>query len=304
MTMPLSPQFPSLAALDLFASVVRLGSFGKAAQEHGVSQPSVTSRIRTLERQLGVTLFVRGPNGSTPTPEGIVISGWADAILLAAEELEAGLLALKSQHAGKLKVASSFTIAEYLLPGWLSKFAREHPQDAVSLEVRNSTQVLEQVAAGEVELGFIESPVETPEMDQLLVATDELVTVVPPEHPWAESRSIGVSELVSTPLVMREKGSGTREALNRALWEIDRDAPPSVLELGSTTAVLSAVINGSSPTVISRFAVADEVATGRLVEVQVSGLSIRRELRAVWPKGRPLPSLAKKLLASLSSVNN
>ena len=147
--MPLSASFPELSALDVFASVVKHGSFGKAAKAHNIAQPSVTSRMRNLERQLGVTLFDRGPNGSTPTPEGVVVSGWADAILLAAHELEAGLDALKAEQAGKLRIAASYTIAEYLLPGWLSRFTREHPNDTISLDVENSTHVLQQLERGE-----------------------------------------------------------------------------------------------------------------------------------------------------------
>ncbi len=297
--MPLSASFPELSALDVFASVVKHGSFGKAAKAHGIAQPSVTSRMRNLERQLGVTLFDRGPNGSTPTPEGVVVSGWADAILLAAHELEAGLDALKAEQAGKLRIAASYTIAEYLLPGWLSRFTREHPEDTISLDVENSTHVLDQLARGEADLGFIETPLETPNMDELVVANDQLVTVVPPNHPWERRQSIDMVELASTPLVMREQGSGTREALDRALLAADLEPPESVLELGSTSAVRSAVLNGQSPTVISRLAVADQIALGHLVEVNVKGLKIERNLRAVWPTGKPLSKLAKSLLSEL-----
>ena len=296
--MPLSASFPELSALDVFASVVKHGSFGKAAKAHGIAQPSVTSRMRNLERQLGVTLFDRGPNGSTPTPEGVVVSGWADAILLAAHELEAGLDALKAEQAGKLRIAASYTIAEYLLPGWLSRFTREHPEDTISLDVENSTHVLDQLARGEADLGFIETPLETPNMDELVVANDQLVTVVPPNHPWERRQSIDMVELASTPLVMREQGSGTREALDRALLAADLEPPESVLELGSTSAVRSAVLNGQSPTVISRLAVADQIALGHLVEVNVKGLKIERNLRAVWPTGKPLSS------PSLCSANS
>lgn len=297
--MPLSASFPELSALDVFASVVKHGSFGKAAKAHGIAQPSVTSRMRNLERQLGVTLFDRGPNGSTPTPEGVVVSGWADAILLAAHELEAGLEALKAEQAGKLRIAASYTIAEYLLPGWLSRFTREHPEDTISLDVENSTHVLEQLARGEADLGFIETPLPTPNMNELIVAHDQLVTVVPPGHPWAQRESIEMSELAQTPLVMRERGSGTREALDRALVEQGLVPPDSVLELGSTSAVRSAVLNGQSPTVISRLAVADQLALGHLHEVEVANFNVERDLRAVWPEGKPLSKLARSLLGEL-----
>ena len=109
-----------------------------------------------------------------------------------------------------------------------------------------------------------------------------------------------MSDLVETPLVMREKGSGTREALEQVLKEAGHGLPISVLELGSTSAVRSAVLSGNSPTVISRLAVASEIDGGQLVEVRVTGLKIERDLRAVWPSGKPLPKLASDLLSDLT----
>lgn len=297
--MPLSATFPDLTALDLYASVVELGSLGRAARMHGIAQPSASSRIRNLERQLGVTLLERSPTGSVPTSEGIVVSGWTDAILRAAHELEAGLVALKAERVGRLRIAASYTIAEYLLPGWLGRFLRDHAGDTIALDVANSTAVLEQVARGDADLGFIETPLATPSMSEVVVGHDELIAVVPPDHPWARAGAISLAELASTPLVMREKGSGTREAFEEALRAAELEVPHSVLELGSTSAVRSAVLTGNSPTVISRIAVANELADGQLVEVNVEGMAIRRRLRAVWPAGKVLPRLAEALLVDL-----
>ena len=158
--MPLSPSFPELAALDLYASVVEHGSLGAAARAHGIAQPSASSRIKNLERQLGVQLLDRSPTGSKPTPVGIVVAGWADAILRAAGELEAGLTALKAEEQGRLRIAASYTIAEYLLPNWLGRFLADHPEDTVSLDVENSTAVLRGLEAGEAANGpNLETPV-------------------------------------------------------------------------------------------------------------------------------------------------
>jgi DNA-binding transcriptional LysR family regulator len=297
--MPLSARFPDLTALDLYASVVELGSLGRAAKVHGIAQPSASSRIRNLERQLGVILLDRSPTGSVPTSEGIVVSGWTDAILRAAHELEAGLVALKSERVGRLRIAASYTIAEYLLPGWLGRFLREHPGDTVALDVANSTAVLAQLERGDADIGFIETPLPTPAMTEVIVGHDELIAVVPPTHPWGSGDVVTLAELAATPLVMREKGSGTREAFEEALREADLGLPVSVLELGSTSAVRSAVLSGNSPTVISRIAVASELEDGQLVEVQVQDLEIRRNLKAVWPAGKVLPKLADALLADL-----
>ncbi len=294
--MPLPASFPELASLDLFVSVVELGSVSRAAAAHGVSQPSASSRIKHLERQLGMRLLDRGPSGSLPTDAGVVVAGWAETILRAAHELEAGLSAFQAAQAGRLRIVASFTIAEYLLPQWLDRFSRDHPRDSIALEVANSTTVIDRLRHGAADLGFIEIPSELDGLDEAIVGNDELVTVVAPSHPWATPRTVPVEALAATPLVMREAGSGTRAALAAALRDLGLGEPSAVLELGSTSAVRAAVVHGNSPTVISRLAVAAEVAAGQLVEIDVPGLSVARHLRAVWPAGTALPSLARELL--------
>ena len=300
--MSLSPSFPGLAALDLYTSVVKHGSVSAAARAHNIAQPSASSRIRTLERQLGVRLLDRSPRGSTPTPEGVLVAGWANEILRAAHDLEAGLSALKDEQRSRLRVSSSYTIAEYLLPGWLGRFLRDHPGDSVSLDVANSTEVLELLERGDSDLGFIETPLATPTMTEHIVASDELITVVPPNHPWADGRPVALADLATTSLVTREEGSGTRAALDAAMEKAGLTPPRSVLELGSTAAVRSAVVNGNSPTVISRLAVVHEIASDQLVEIDVTGLSIARRLRAVWPNDKPLSPLAQALLKAIDTA--
>lgn len=299
--MPLGPSFPELASLDLFVSVVELGSVSKAAAAHGVAQPSASSRLRHLERQLGMTLLTRSPTGSVPTDAGVVVAGWAEAILRAADGLKAGLQAFQAEQSGRLRIAASFTIAEYLLPTWLGRFAREHPGDTVALDVANSTAVITRLRAGQADLGFIETTSSVTGLAEQVVATDELIAVVAPGHPWALVGSIPVEALAATPLVTREAGSGTREALESALSTLGLGPPTAVLELGSTSAVRSAVLHGNSPTVISRLAVAAELQSGSLVEIRVTDLAIERRLRAVWPTDKPLPTLADQLVALLGA---
>ena len=106
--MPLPSSFPELASLDLFVSVIELGSVSRAAEAHGITQPSASSRIKHLERQVGLRLLERGPSGSRPTGAGVVVAGWADGILRAAHELDAGLSAFQAAQAGRLRIAASF----------------------------------------------------------------------------------------------------------------------------------------------------------------------------------------------------
>ncbi len=297
--MALAPTTPELGALDLFVSVVKLGSLSKAAEAHRIAQPSASSRIRSLERQLGLTLLERSPTGSIPTVAGGLVAGWAEGVLRSADELNAGVAALKARRAGRLRVAASLTIAEYLLPAVLEQFLRNRPDDSIKLEVLNSSLVLDHLASGSADLGFIESPVPTPSMHEHVVAFDRLVAVVGRAHPWAMLGEVPIEALVTTPLILRERGSGTRDALTEAMRALGHGEPMSALELGSTSAVRAAVVSGGSPTVISHRAVEADLEAGSLVAIDVPGLEIDRRLRAVWPIDRELPPLAAALLAQL-----
>lgn len=297
--MPLSPTTPELGALDLFVSVVELGSLSKAATAHGIAQPSASSRIRNLERQLGVPLLDRSPTGSSPTSEGSLVAGWAEMVIRSADQLMAGVEALRASEQGRLRVSASLTIAEYLLPPWLEQFLRNRPNDSVELEVTNSTHVLERLRNGSADLGFIESPTAANDMTSHVVGTDRLIAVVGPHHPWWGRDSVPLEALASTPLVLREQGSGTREAFEQFLTEAGFGLPICGLELGSTAAVRAAVVSGQSPTVISEHVVTADIDAGSLHHVHVPGLEIERQLRAVWPSSGTLAPLARDLIAAL-----
>ena len=297
--MPLSPITPELGALDLFVSVVELGSLSKAAAAHHIAQPSASSRIRNLERQLGVRLLDRSPGGSVPTTEGSLVAGWAGVVIRSADEMVAGVAALKAKERGRLRIAASLTVAEYLLPPWLEQFLRNRPNDSVELEVANSTVVIRRLRIGTADLGFIESPSTEDGITEHVVAHDRLIAVVSADHPWNRRSSIPLEALTSTPLVLREQGSGTREAFERFLAERDLGPPICALELGSTAAVRAAVVNSELPTVISEHVIASDLDAGTLRRVPIPELEIERALRAVWLASRELPPLARQLIDQL-----
>ncbi len=116
MVMSLPGRVSDLMPFELLLSVSRSGSLGLAAAEHGISQPAASTRIRRLERQLGVTLIERSPRGSRLTPDGELVAGWAQSAIDAAA-LDAGITSLRARSDAVLRVAASMTVAEYLLPG-------------------------------------------------------------------------------------------------------------------------------------------------------------------------------------------
>lgn len=315
----LSPQVPGLDALQVLLAVDRAGSLRAAAAQVGVSQQAVSARMRSIEAQVGVRLLDRSPRGSRLNPAGVLCAQWASRVLAAAAELDAGITSLRSEGRSQLRVAASQTVAEHLIPGWLVGLrdrrpngpraaARPGPRPAdrpeleIELIATNSEAVLELVRSGAADVGFVEGPGVPRGLRSRVVARDRLAVVVPPGHRWARRRTpVPATELAATPLVSRESGSGTRKALADALTA---HLPPGAamagpaMELSSAGAVRAAVVAGAGPAAMSLLAVGDDLALGRLVEVEVAGVDLTRRLRAVWQgAAQPPAGLVRDLIA-------
>lgn len=293
---------PDLDSLQLLLEVADTGSLGRAAVRHGLSQPAVSARVRSMEGLVGFTLLSRGARGSSLTPAGALLADWARAVLQAAEVLDTGIDTLRGDRTGRLRVTASLTVAEHLLPSWLVRLAATHPDTAVSLDAGNSAHVAAAVLAGQADLGFVEGPDLPVGLEVQVVARDRLVVVAPRAHPWARRRRpVEAAELAATRLVQREPGSGTRTSLEVALAGFAPLAAP-LLELSTSSGVRSAVAAGAGPAVLSDLAVRDDVTAGRLVRVPVRGVDLSRRLRAVWPQGQRLTAAAADLLALVAGM--
>jgi DNA-binding transcriptional LysR family regulator len=307
----LSPHMPELSAFEVFLAIARTGSLGAAAREFGLTQQAVSARLASVEAQTGVALVVRTPRGSQLTSAGVVVAEWADQLLDVAHYVDAGLAALRSEKRKRIRVAASLTIAEQLMPRWLVSLQvvanrLGAPTPEVIMTAMNSDQAIAAVRAGTADLGFIETPYLPTGLRSRVVGRDELVLIVPADHKWVRrQRSVSAAELSRTPLVTREPGSGTRDSLAAALrttlsGSLQQAQP--VLELSSAAAVRAAVVAGAGPAVMSRLAVADDLAIGRLRTVAVPELNLHRELRAIWVGGRTPPTgAARDLLAHITS---
>jgi DNA-binding transcriptional LysR family regulator len=292
---PLPSWITDLRSLDLLLSVAELGSVGRAAAEHRISQPSASERLARLERQLGVELLIRTTRGSRLTPAGEAVVAWARDVVGAAHAMADGVASLRTGDAGRLSVAASLTVAEYLLPGWLLALRRHHADSAISATVANSSDVCDAVRAGRADLGFVETPDVPHDLHHQQVGTDRLVLVAQPASP---ARRLTPRDLVELPLLIREPGSGTRETFLRSLNHALGDVPdlPHATDLGSTAVILATARAGGGIGVISARAAAAALRAGDLVELAADDLDLDRPLTAVWRGGRPSP-LAAELVA-------
>jgi len=298
--MPLAEPVPDIRSLDLLRSVAEFGSIRQAAGAHHISQPAASMRLRSLERTLGLELLDRSAGRARLTVTGVAVVQWSEAVLEGMRDLLLGTAAVRSKGRDTLRIAASMTVAEYLVPGWLSRLRGSDPDVAVSLEMGNSGHVAEMMLRGGADIGFVEGPDDPPDLHVRVVSGDDLVVVVAPSHPWARRRRpLSAADLAATPLVLREAGSGTREVLERALSASGLEPTPLV-ELASTTAIKASVASGTGPGVLSRLAVEPEVTDGRLIVVTTTGVPLDRRIRAIWPSERPLMPAATRLLRQLT----
>ncbi|MFS0717136.1 LysR substrate-binding domain-containing protein [Arthrobacter phoenicis] len=305
----LSPRMPELSALEMLVTVQELGSLSAAAALLGLSQQGVSSRMRALETQIGSALLTRSPRGSNLTDTGVLVAGWAAEVLAAAERLDTGIASIRSESARQLHVAASQTIAEHLLPQWLVRLRRQQQAlgstpARVRLSVTNSTEAAAMVRSGAAVLGFIESPNLPHDLATQTVQYDNMVLVTAPDHPWARRRSkVSPAELTRTPLVTREPGSGTREALEHLLNAAAAEPMPApAVELSTTAAVRTAIAAGIGPGVLSTLAVRDDLLLHRLVAVPLSGITLHRPLTAIWASGATPPAGPARDLVTIAAT--
>jgi DNA-binding transcriptional LysR family regulator len=293
-TVAVEPTEP-LAARDLaaFVAAVETGSVQAAADALTLTQSAATKRIQNLERRLSTTLLQRSRYGVGVTEAGRSLYPDAKEALAALARAERRVRAVGDRQALTLRLAASHTVGGFLLPHWLSRFRAAAPAVQPQVEVVNSPSVLRLVREGEVDVGFVEGVDDLSGFDRLPVGVDELAVVVRAGHPWARRGSVRAEDLVGEPFHARESGSGTRAVAEQRLAEAGILLRPT-LQVASTESLKRAVLDGGFA-LLSRCAVADELAAGSLVALPVAGVDLRRELAAVRHPSRRQPQAARSL---------
>lgn len=281
----------TLRQLEVFVATARTGSTRAAADQVARSQSAASTALAELEAVLGVQLFDRVGRRLVLNESGNAL--WAHAAAIVERAAEAQAL-FSAAHAAPLRLASSFTIGEYLLPPLISEWKAAHAQGQLTLAIANTSDVLQAVASFDVDLGFIEGARTGPEFIVRRWLSDELVVVAAPDHPLA-SRRVTLRQLETATWIVRELGSGTREASDRWL-SAELGRIEIALELGSNEAVKRAVASGLGVGCLSRHAVAHALREGWLVELKTPLPAMRRSLTIVMHRAKQLGSAAQSFL--------
>jgi LysR family transcriptional regulator, transcriptional activator of the cysJI operon len=287
--------------LRVFRAVAAELSFRKAAEVLHLSQPAVSQHVHALEEEVGVQLFDRargGGHGSqiSLTEAGRVLLGYADRAAETMVEARRALAALNDETVGPLRLGASTTVAQYLLPRILGAFLKQYPQVKLSLISGNTERIVEAVTEKKVELGIIEGPAMRREVKTERMVQDEMVLIVSPNHAWAARKGgeIEQKELAKVPLLLRERGSGSRRVVERALKKVGLPlrSLQVAMELDSTEAIISGVEAELGVGFVSRWAVGKVLRLGTVKVIAVKGLEIRRDFSFVRLSGAEMTGAA------------
>lgn len=285
----------TLRQLQVFEAVARLGSFTRAAEELYLAQPTVSMQLKKLADTVGMPLFEQNGIRIHLTDTGREVYAACHEVFRAMADLEMKVADLKGVKRGRLRLAV-ITSAKYLAPHLLGQFGRLYPGIDFSLKVTNRERLLERIANHEDDLYILGEPPPGLEVDAHPLVPNPLVIMASRDHPLAGVHNIPLERLLEEPFVLREPGSGTRDALLRLLEKHDLQAPVVRMELSSNESIKQAVVAGLGISVLSLHSLALEGTNGPIAVLDVQGFPIERHWYLAYPGGRKLSVVTQTFL--------
>ncbi|HWU72599.1 MAG TPA: LysR family transcriptional regulator [Sphingomonas sp.] len=289
----------TLEQLRIFVAVAEREHVTRASEHLRLAQSAVSYAITQLEQEFGVGLFDRVGRRIELTDSGRVLLEEARSVLGRAAATRERMLDLAGLRQGVLRVHASHTIASYWLPARLNGFNERHPEIQLSITIANTTEIYRMLRSGEASLGLVEGDLPATDLLSDVVALDQLVLVVAPDHAWAASPP-RPAELYNSAWVSREEGSGTRLEFENDLRGLGVDPAKLtiMMEVASNEAMASAVETGRAATVLSASVVAGRIEAGLLHQVPLALPD--RQFRMVRHPERSLSPAEAKFVAMLS----
>jgi DNA-binding transcriptional LysR family regulator len=270
----------NLRDLQVFVTANECGSFSEAGRKLNLSQSAVSQVIGGLEKQFGISLFLRSGRSLRLTEAGQALLPMALELLAASFRLEENMHNLQDDVVGQMAIGCSTASGKYLLPGLVARFRQQHPRLRVDVLVSSRKSVIRQLLSGDVALAVTSKLVEARELEYQDFYTDEIILVAPADHPWAKFRQVYPDDLLDVPLILREEGAGTTEVLLDGLRQhgITEDMLNIAMVLGNAEAISMAVEEGIGVAFISRLSARRGLEVGNLVEIAVTHMCLTRKL--------------------------
>lgn len=288
--------------LETFCRVAHLKSFSKAADDLFLTQPTVSGHILSLEQSLALRLFDRTSREVHLTKAGEVFLKYASKILSFRKELLNALSEFSQGIKGDLSLGASTIPGEYLVPKLMSDFKKEHPHFIIRLKIADTKEIVQHVLQDSVEFGIIGAKLNHPSLHFEKYEEDEIVVVAPSDHPLTRKKRVNIDELSKEPWIIREEGSGTQMAVEKALRKKGKSLKQFhvVMEMGSTSSVKEGVKAKLGLAFLSKRAAEEELSQRSLSQIDVEEIEpISRQIYLVTHRGRTLSPLGMEFLRFL-----
>lgn len=285
----------NLHELHVFVEAALAQNFSVAARRLYLSQPAVSAQISQLEKQLGVELFRRNGRTIALSDAGRVLLPLAQETLRHVKHIEETMWSLKGMMIGELSIACSTTVGKYILPHLVAGFRRRYPDVRVTVSVMSRRAALEWLLAGRAEIAVVSAKPNHGELEFASFLEDQVVLIVPADHPWADGRTVAPEDLRTEPFILREATAGTHEVLAEGLAAhgLDISQLQSVLTLANAEAIEMSVEAGIGIAFVSRMAAERGLALERVVEVSVQGMTLRRTIYIARHQRLPVTPLQR-----------
>ena len=287
-----------IGQLEAFLQVAAHRSFSRAAEALQLTQPSVTARIQSLERDLGEPLFERNGRGVSLTEVGTAFLPHAQRVLKALHDGRDAVQSLRQLELGTLRLGAAPTISTYVLPELILSFRSRYPGLEVSVHTEHSEQIVQMVLADEVQLG-LERTITHGEVVSVPLYQDEVVLIAASGDPFGRKGAVQIEDVGERPLIMFNRGSSYYTLVDNALRQAGLLVTPA-MELDNMEATKKMVEKGLGIAILPKVAVEREVARGELCEVRVEGMTMpQREISLIYRRSRPLSRAAQAFVQLL-----
>jgi len=275
----------NLNLFKTYVKVVETRNLSKTAEEFGLSQPAVTKQIQALEDIYGVLLLERSGRHLKTTEAGETLYNCAREIIKAVNKTAKAMEEISESRKGSLYLGASNIPGEYLLPQVIKNFKEKYPNVSISLNIADTEKVFAQLAERELDVGIVGGWINNRKVEGFQWLEDELVVVLPENHKLARRNELNLVDLLDEKWIFREKGSGTRKAVEDLLvaHDIKLEELNVYIEVGSTEAVLASVEAGMGISIVSRWAV-KKVNSRKISSVKIKDPLVKRYFYVIYPR--------------------
>ncbi|WP_028391280.1 LysR family transcriptional regulator [Bacillus cihuensis] len=267
--------------LLVFVTVVENGNFSRAAEKLHMTQPAVSQYIQLLERSYGAKLLDRSNKYVRLNKAGEIVYYHAKEILGLYSKMQDLIDDLSNLASGQLSIGASYTFGEYVLPHFVAKLHEQYPLIKPSITIGNTKEIAELVLRNQLDVGIIEGDFKNAQLSIDAFAEDRMFVVASSHHRLAQrDNEAEISELEKERWIVREIGSGTREAVEKVFHSMSI-SPNDIMEFGSTQLIKESVESGLGITLLSHLTIRKEISMGLLKVVQVKGTPFKRKFSIV-----------------------